>query len=64
MSFEENMNRLNEIVRLLENDKLSLDKALDYYKEGIGLSVECQKTIENAKLTVRAMNGAVENEQG
>lgn len=62
MTFEENMNRLNEIVGLLENDKLSLDKALDYYKEGIDLSVECRKTIENAKLTVKTMNGAMENE--
>jgi len=62
MTFEENMNRLNEIVGLLENDKLSLDKALDYYKEGIDLSVECRKTIENAKLTVKTMNGAIENE--
>jgi exodeoxyribonuclease VII small subunit len=62
MTFEENMARLNEIVTLLESDKLSLDKALDYYKEGIDLSVECKKTIENAKLTVKTMNGAVENE--
>lgn len=62
MTFEENMNRLNEIVGLLENDKLSLDKALDYYKEGIDLSVECRKIIENAKLTVKTMNGAMENE--
>ncbi len=62
MTFEENMNRLNEIVRLLENDQLSLDKALDYYKEGIDLSVACKKTIENAKLTVKTMNGAAEDE--
>lgn len=62
MTFEENMNRLNEIVGLLENDKLTLDKALDYYKEGIDLSVECRKTLENAKLTVKNMNGAAENE--
>lgn len=57
MTFEEKMARLNEIVTLLENDKLSLDNALDLYKEGVELSVDCKKTIENAKLTVKTMNG-------
>ena len=62
MNFEESMARLNELVGLLENDKLPLDKALDYYKEGLDLSVECRKTLENAKLTVKTMNGADEND--
>lgn len=62
MNFEESMVRLNELVGLLENDKLPLDKALDYYKEGMDLSVECRKTLENAKLTVKTMNGADEND--
>ena len=62
MNFEESMARLNELVGLLENDKLPLDKALDYYKEGMDLSVECRKTPENAKLTVKTMNGADEND--
>lgn len=62
MNFEESMARLNELVGLLENDKLPLDKALDYYKEGMDLSVKCRKTLENAKLTVKTMNGADEND--
>ncbi len=57
MTFEENLTRLNEIVGQLENDKLPLDKALDLYKEGIGLSVDCKKVLESAKLSVKAMNG-------
>ena len=63
MTFEENMQRLGQIASLLENDKLPLDKALDYYKEGVELSVLCKKTLENAKLSVRTMNGEVEDEQ-
>ena len=63
MTFEEKMARLGEIVSLLENDKLSLDKALDYYKEGTDLSVDCKKILENAKLTVKTMNGAVEDNE-
>lgn len=57
MTFEENLSRLNEIVGQLENNKLPLDKALEIYKEGVDLSVECKKEIENAKLSVKAMNG-------
>ena len=57
MSFEENLTRLNDIVGQLENDKLPLEKALELYKEGIDLSVDCKKSLESAKLSVKAMNG-------
>lgn len=62
MTFEDNMKRLGEIIKELENDKLPLEEALDYYKEGIDLSVECKKTLENAKLTVKTMNGDKKDE--
>ena len=57
MTFEENLTRLNDIVGQLENDKLPLEKALALYKEGIDLSVDCKKSLEGAKLSVKAMNG-------
>ncbi|WP_419562669.1 exodeoxyribonuclease VII small subunit [Ruminococcus sp.] len=57
MTFEENLTRLNDIVGQLENDKLPLEKALELYKEGINLSVDCKKSLESAKLSVKAMNG-------
>lgn len=57
MTFEENLIRLNDIVGQLENDKLPLEKALELYKEGIDLSVDCKKSLESAKLSVKAMNG-------
>lgn len=57
MTFEENLTRLNDIVGQLENDKLPLEKALELYKEGIDLSVDCKKSLESAKLSVNAMNG-------
>lgn len=57
MTFEENLTRLNDIVGQLENDKLPLEKALELYKEGIDLSVDCKKSLECAKLSVKAMNG-------
>ncbi len=57
MTFEENLQRLDDIVRQLESDILPLDKALDLYKEGVGLTVDSKKMLENAKLTVKNMNG-------
>lgn len=57
MTFEENLTRLNDIVGQLENDKLPLEKALELYKEGIDLSVDCKKSLESAKLSVKAMDG-------
>lgn len=62
MTFEDNLKRLDEIVRQLESDKLPLDEALELYKEGVGLTVESKKTLENAKLTVKTMNGDNEND--
>ena len=57
ITFEENLTRLNDIVGQLENDKVPLEKALELYKEGIDLSVDCKKSLESAKLSVKAMNG-------
>lgn len=56
MTFEESMKRLDEIVKALEGDKLSLDEALDLYKEGVELSVDCKKSLENAKLQVNVLS--------
>ena len=57
MTFEENLQRLEEIVSQLESDKLPLDKALELYKEGVSLTADSKKALENAQLTVKTMNG-------
>ncbi|MBQ8965240.1 exodeoxyribonuclease VII small subunit [Ruminococcus sp.] len=62
MTFEDNLKRLDEIVRQLESDKLPLDQALELYKEGVGLTVDSKKVLENAKLTVKTMNGENDND--
>ena len=37
-SFEENLNRLKEIVKLIQSGELSLDESIEVFKEGIELS--------------------------
>lgn len=56
MSFESDMSRLGEIVKMLEGSELSLEQSLDLYKQGVELSVKCKKTLEQAKLIVKNMN--------
>lgn len=55
MKFESSMKRLNEIVEALERENLSLDEALDLYKEGVELSVDCKKSLESAKIQVKTL---------
>ncbi len=62
MSFETDLSRLNEIVKKLESPELSLDESLELYKQGVELSVKCKKALEQAKLTVKQMDGENNNE--
>ena len=47
--FERSLARLEEVVRKLESPQLSLDDAMKLFEEGVGLSRECQKQLEEAE---------------
>ena len=47
--FERSLARLEEIVRKLENTNLSLDEAMKLFEEGVTLSRDCQKQLEQAE---------------
>jgi exodeoxyribonuclease VII small subunit len=47
--FERSLARLEEVVRRLESPQLSLDEAMKLFEEGVGLSRECQKQLEEAE---------------
>lgn len=47
--FEEKLNRLEEIVSLLENPEISLDKSMELYREGILCSQFCREKLEKAR---------------
>ena len=36
-SFEENLNRLKEIIKLIQSGELSMDDSIEVFKEGIEL---------------------------
>ncbi|HEY8713970.1 MAG TPA: exodeoxyribonuclease VII small subunit [Candidatus Acidoferrum sp.] len=47
--FERSLSRLEEVVRRLESPQLSLDDAMKLFEEGVALSRECQKQLEEAE---------------
>jgi formamidopyrimidine-DNA glycosylase len=47
--FEKSLARLEEVVRRLESPQLSLDDAMKLFEEGVSLSRECQKQLEDAE---------------
>lgn len=54
MNFEETMERLENIVQELENGKLNLDESVKKFEEGIEVSKQCNKILEEAekKITI------------
>lgn len=55
VSFEENMAKLEQIVNELQNGDVPLEKALTEFQNGVKLSQEMQKTLENAENTLTKM---------
>jgi exodeoxyribonuclease VII small subunit len=47
--FERSLARLEEVVRRLESPQVSLDDAMKLFEEGVTLSRECQKQLEEAE---------------
>ena len=64
MSLEESLERLEEIVKELENEKLPLDKSLKLYEEGVKLAGKCSGELESAKRKIQILqqggNGEIE----
>ena len=54
-SFEENLSRLKEIVKLIQSGELNLDESIDIFKEGIELSKYLEdklSSIENKAIKI------------
>jgi len=62
-SFEVSLERLEQIVRELENGSLPLERALELFEEGMKLSELCRKQLEVAEnkieMLVRKADGKV-----
>lgn len=61
LSFEEALTRLEELVGKLEEGNLPLDESLQLFAEGIRLTKQCTKQLEEAEKRIGILT---ENEDG
>ena len=54
-SIEGKLIELEEILEELESGELELDDALKKFEQGIKLSRDCQKTLEQAELKIKVL---------
>ena len=52
-TFEENLQRLEQIVRAMEQGDVPLDKSLKLFQEGTSLVESCGKLLDEAELQVK-----------
>ena len=52
-SFEENMQRLEQIVRAMERGDVPLEESLKLFREGTELVESCGKLLDEAELQVK-----------
>ena len=54
-NFEEQLGELEDIVKKLESDSVSLDETLALFEQGVKLAKSCQKTLETAERQVKVL---------
>jgi exodeoxyribonuclease VII small subunit len=48
-SFEKSLARLEEIIRRLEDGRLSLEESIQYFSEGMKLHAQCEQALKGAR---------------
>jgi len=54
-SIEARLRELETILKELESGDLELDQALKKFEQGVKLSRECQKTLEDAEMKIKIL---------
>ena len=65
-SFEESMEKLEQIVTELENGNLNLDESVSKFEEGMKISKQCNKILEEAEKKITILlekNGELQEEK-
>lgn len=58
MNFEQSLTKLEEIIRKLESNEISLEESVAAYQEGTALLVSCRKQLDEARLVIKKENDA------
>ena len=59
-TFEENMHRLEQIVRAMERGDVPLEESLKMFREGTALVQACSKLLDEAELQVKKIATAAD----
>ena len=59
-TFEESMQRLEQIVRAMERGDVPLDESLKLFREGTQLVESCGKLLDEAELQVKKISTAAD----
>lgn len=57
MDFEKKLGRLEEIVIKMEKGELPLEESLKLFEEGVSLSRECHRQLNEAEVKVKELVG-------
>ena len=55
LSFEEALERLEDIIKKMETEELPLDESLEIFQEGIKLNLHCRKLLNEAEFRVEKL---------
>ncbi len=58
MSFSQDLNRIQEIVKKLEEEPMPLEEAMEEFENGVGLVRKCQKFLDEAEQRVSLLSEA------
>jgi exodeoxyribonuclease VII small subunit len=62
IKFEDALKRLQEIVEILEKGNIEIEKALEYYEEGIKLVKICSERLKKIENKITVLNEKQEEE--
>jgi exodeoxyribonuclease VII small subunit len=63
MKYSKAMERLEDIIRKIENEEIDIDELSEKVKEAVGLVKLCKEKVEKAELEVKEVVEAFEKEE-
>lgn len=67
LSYEESIKELEQVVKALEGNELTLDESIEKFEKGMKLSKRCSELLEGAEkkitLLIEKEDGSVETEK-
>jgi len=61
-NFENTLAELEKIIKELENGQVPLEKAVEYYENGIKLKRSCENILEKAKMKISKVETLADGE--